>query len=204
MVEEGIRIEEESMQIIEGLIEGIEPRYALIVKRVVHATADPMVAEMLVFQNNCIEEGENALRRGSDIVTDVNMVRAGINEDILGSFGGRLYCFIKNRGVQRAASDWGITRAAASMRLNKEMLPGSIVAIGNAPTALFELIRLYREEGVRPALVVGTPVGFVGASESKEELLETDLPCIVLKGKRGGSPVAAAVVNAFLRMVEPS
>ena len=128
------------------------------------------------------------------------MTEAGISENLLAKFGGKKMCAIRSPEVRAAAEAAETTRSTMAMRLNADTINGGIVAIGNAPTALLEVIRLVREEGVRPALVVGMPVGFVSAVESKGELLTLDVPYITAVGRKGGSPVAASTMNALLRM----
>ena len=142
---------------------------------------------------------QQALRSGASIYTDVEMVRTGINKRKLASFGGEVHCLIADPDVAAFAKASGITRSMAAMRRFGPALDGSIVAIGNAPTALYEVLRLVEEEGMRPACIVGIPVGFVGAADSKEQLRRNPfVPYITVEGTKGGSPIAAAVVNALM------
>ncbi len=203
---EGIHpIEEESFRIIDEVVDlsRFTPQERPIVKRVIHATGDPEYADLIAFGRGAIEAGLTAIMEGVDVITDVRMVEVGINTRRLSRFGGRVRCFISHREVMERWMDYGPTRASAAMRMAGPYLEGSIVAIGNAPTALMELIRMIRE-GVRPALVVGTPVGFVDAEEAKERLMELSVPYISVRGRKGGSPVAVAIVNALLIIAERS
>ncbi|MCS7222059.1 MAG: precorrin-8X methylmutase [Anaerolineae bacterium] len=202
-------IERESFRIIQaelGLHTFNEAELAIIV-RVIHATGDFDFARIIRFHPQAIESGLEALRRGAPVVTDVAMVQAGIANDLLSRLGGRTICDIRAAEVYALAQAEGITRSAAAMRHNAVHIQNGIVAIGNAPAALLEVLRLIREEGIRPALIVGVPVGFVNAAESKEELTqladgrpEWDVPYITTVGRKGGSTVAVAIVNALLRL----
>ena len=171
-----------------------------LVQRVIHATGDFEYAALLRFSTDAIEKGIKALKMGKNIFTDVNMVAAGISSRLLDKFGGGKYCLVDQIDTFDLARKQDITRSAAAMRLLGPRLDGAIVAIGNAPTALFEIIRMAQEADVRPALVVGVPVGFVSAKESKEALLATNLNYITSLGRKGGSSVAAAIVNGLLRL----
>ncbi|RME78251.1 MAG: precorrin-8X methylmutase [Chloroflexi bacterium] len=195
-------IEQESFRIIRSEMEanGFSEAELAVVVRVIHATADFDFQRILRFHPRAIEAGIEAIRRGATIVTDVRMVQAGISQAILAEFGGQTVCDIAHPEVREQARAQGLTRSIVAMRRNAAHIDGGIVAIGNAPTALLEVVRLVREEGIRPALVVGMPVGFVKAAESKEELLTLDVPYITAVGRKGGSPVAAATVNALLRL----
>lgn len=166
--------------------------------RLVHATGDPEYARLTRINSGSVEIGIKALGSGAGVFTDVRMVESGINRRLLSRFGGKSRCLIDAPETAELASREGITRAAASVRLAADTLEGQIVAIGNAPTALVELLRLIDNGAPRPALVVGTPVGFVGAAESKELLAESGIPFITVLGNKGGSSVAAAAVNALL------
>jgi precorrin-8X/cobalt-precorrin-8 methylmutase len=177
-----------------------------IVVRVIHATADFEFRDVLRFcpddgPCHAIRAGIGALRSGCSIITDVRMVQVGISERLLSPFGGQAVCDIGHPAVHAAAREQGLTRSTIAMRRNEGRIEGGIVAIGNAPTALLEVIRLVREEGVRPSLIVGVPVGFVQAVESKAELLALrDVPSITAVGRKGGSSVAVAIINALLRL----
>lgn len=167
-----------------------------ILRRVVHATGDPGFAELLAVHPYAVAAGLLAFEYGARIICDVKMVAAGIT-----GYEGEVLVAVERPGVSGEAGRLGITRALAGIRACRRLLAGSVVAIGNAPTALFGLLELM-DEGVRPALVVGTPVGFVGAAEAKEALMARDVPWVVVRGTKGGSTVAAAIVNALLRLRE--
>lgn len=168
-----------------------------IIRRVIHSTADFEYKDLLCFSPGAVEAGVEALRAGRDIITDVRMIEAGISKARLAPFGSAVRCFSSDRDVAMTAEREGLTKTAASMRKASKWMEGSIVAIGNAPTALLELLRIVKEGGPRPALVIGVPVGFVGAIESKEELAKSGLAHILTRGRKGGSTVAVAIVNAI-------
>ncbi|MHB1126515.1 MAG: precorrin-8X methylmutase [Bacillota bacterium] len=199
----GVEIEALSMQIIENLLAGEDypSTFKPIIKRVVHASGDPQLAKLLHFSDDAVEEGLAALRKGADVYTDVNMVRAGINSRRLAQLGGQLHCLVDKPEVADKALMERITRSAAAMYKLGEAMDGQIIAIGNAPTALFAVCDMVRRGMIRPALVVGTPVGFVGASESKVELEGMGIASITIEGTRGGSAIAASIVNALIYMV---
>ena len=196
-------IEPASMRVVDELLPdgGWSAEERAIVKRLVHASGDPSLASVVAFAPGAVAAGVAALRAGGDVLSDVQMVAVGVDQRRLDALGGTLRCAIGDAEVARQAAESGRTRAATAMRSLAELLPGSIVAIGNAPTALREIIAL-AEAGVRPALVVGVPVGFIDAAESKAALEATDLPYVTIRGTRGGSPLAAAAVNALLRLAE--
>lgn len=197
---EAERIEKESFEFIASKLTVPFPEVE-VVKRVVHTTADFGLVDLMAFTNGAVTEGVKAIKGGRDVITDVKMVVAGINARSLEKFGGRVHCHISDEEVKALAGREGITRARAAFRLHKAELEGKIVAIGNAPTALFELCDAIRH-GLKPALVVGVPVGFVGAKESKEELLKLPVSSIVVRGNRGGSTIAVAIVNALIKLAE--
>jgi precorrin-8X/cobalt-precorrin-8 methylmutase len=177
-----------------------------VVRRAIHTSADFDYARTMVFSPDAVGRGLAALRSGRGIVTDTTMALAGINKGLLERFGVPVCCFVADPQVSAEASRLGITRSILAMRKAATDPGNGIFIIGNAPTALFELLRLVREEQFRPDLVVGLPVGFVGAEESKEELLREAsgyaIPFITNRGRKGGSNVAAAVVNALLKLAE--
>lgn len=181
-------IEEESYRILRGLVDlsRFGPLGRAVAERVIHASADLEYAETLVLDEDALTNGFEALRRGAPIVTDVQMVAAGIT-------AREALCLVADPRARQLSEELGITRSAAGFRLAAEEA-GAVYAVGNAPTALFELLEL----GADPALVVGLPVGFVGASESKEKLLESGLPAVANRGPKGGSAVAVAALNALL------
>jgi len=190
-------IEKESFDIIgrELGVTGFFPLELPIVKRVIHTSADFEFKDTMRFSPGAIEAGIEAIRKGCNIITDVRMVEAGITRT--SSFGNKLFCFSSDRDAATTAEKENITKTAASMRKAASLMDGGIVAVGNAPTALAEVIRLIKNGAARPALVVGIPVGFVGAVEAKRELLNSSVPYITNTGRKGGSTVAAAIVNAL-------
>ena len=194
-------IEAQSMEIIEAFLAetDLAPLEKMVARRIIHTTGDPEIVKVLKFSPGAVEAGINALQSGTSVYTDVNMLRTGINGNKLINYGGRAFCAIADPEVAQAAQDWGITRAAAAMRLYGRQLDKAVIAIGNAPTALFEVLDLVKKGICTPALIVGTPVGFVGAAESKEVLVAQNLvPYISVLGTRGGSPIAVSVINAML------
>lgn len=193
-------IEKESFRIISEELdeEGCDALRLPIIKRVIHTTADFEFKDILKFSPGSVEAGIEAIRSGRDIITDVKMVESGITKGRLKPFGITVRCFSSDRDIANRAAGAGTTKTAASMRKAAPYLAGSIVAIGNAPTALTELLKMIREGGPRPALIVGVPVGFVGAVESKDELMGSGLASITSAGRKGGSTVAVAIVNALL------
>ncbi len=178
-----------------------------VVRRVIHTSADFDYARTMVFSRTALADGIRALQSGRGIVTDTTMALAGIAKPRLAKFGITASCFVADPEVAQLSREQGVTRSLLAMRKGGGDPGNGIFVIGNAPTALFELLRLVREEGLRPELIVGLPVGFVGAAESKEELLAMEehcpeLPFITCRGRKGGSNVAAAVLNALLIMAE--
>lgn len=177
----------------------LNEREMQVLLRIVHTTGDLGIAEHVKIHPAAVDSGIVAIRAGVPIVVDVKMVASGINGVLVRKYGSQVRCAIDDPGVIALAKEKGITRAAAAMHWLKDALNGSIVAIGNAPTALFALFDLMYAGGIRPALIVGTPVGFVGAAEAKAELLRWDIPYITVEGTRGGSAIAVATVNALLK-----
>lgn len=170
-----------------------------VVRRVVHAFGNPDVAHLMRFHPQAVASGLAALKKGATLFTDVRMVKVGINRTGLKEFGCKAVCLIHHPRVRAEAEATGLTRAIVAFRTCRESLQGNIVVIGNAPTALEEVINLV-EQGIRPALIIGTPVGFVGAAESKAHLSGQDIPYITMIGPQGGSSAAVAVVNALLAL----
>ena len=195
-------IEKESMRIIQEELKEMgkelsgEP--APIVMRVIHTTADFDYAETMSFSPGAVERGREAIRRGARIVTDTNMALAGVNKRVLAKWGGEALCYMADPEVAAEASARGITRAAVSMERAAALEGETIFAVGNAPTALLALRELIDTKGFRPALIIGVPVGFVNVVNAKEQIMETDVPWIVNRGRKGGSGVAAAICNALL------
>lgn len=174
-----------------------------VVQRVIHSTADFDLGSSLIFHPRAIEAGIAAIRSGCDVVVDVRMVQAGINAALLESFGGHVRCFMADPDVVALAKVNGTTRAVQCVRKAAQQAPGAIYAIGNAPTALLELVRLIEDGEASISLVIGVPVGFVAAVESKEQLREQGLvPYITNHGRKGGTPVAVSIVNALLRIAQ--
>lgn len=173
-----------------------------VVRRVIHASADFDLGRSMVFHRDAIVAGVRAIREGRAIVADVQMVQAGISKPRIAKFGGDVHVYISDADVVAKAKAQNTTRAIVSVQKAVELHPGAIFAIGNAPTALLELIRLVKEGVAKPGLIIGVPVGFVSAAESKEELMKLDVPFITNHGRKGGSPVAVATVNALSLMAE--
>lgn len=196
-------IEQRSFEIITELLgqRRLDPENELVIKRVIHTTADFEYADSLAFSEHAVQKGLDALRAGCDIVTDTQMAKAGINKTALTRLGGQVHCFISDPDVAREAKDRGITRAAVSMERAAGLEKPCIFAIGNAPTALLTLRALLDEGRVSPALIIGVPVGFVNVVESKEQILTAGAPYIVARGRKGGSNVAAAICNALLYQI---
>ncbi len=193
-------IEQKSMETITKELNGRtwpEPEFSVI-KRCIHTSADFDYADNLCFSEDACKIGIEALKNGADIVTDTKMAAAGINKNKLGSFGGEVHCYISDPDVIEEAKVRGCTRSTVSMERGARIKKPVIFVIGNAPTALIELYRLIKEEGVKPALIVGVPVGFVNVVESKELIMEAGVPYIVARGRKGGSNIGAAIINALL------
>lgn len=196
-------IEKRSFEIITELLgdRRLDPENELVIKRVIHTSADFDYADNLVFSPHAVSKGIEALRAGCDIVTDTQMAKAGINKTILGSLGGEVHCFMSDPDVAQEAKERGVTRAIVSMERAASLPKPCIYAIGNAPTALISLYEQIKAGKTKPALIIGVPVGFVNVVESKELILGTDLPYIVARGRKGGSNVAAAICNALLYQI---
>jgi precorrin-8X/cobalt-precorrin-8 methylmutase len=195
-------IERLSFQIIdkEAGIHDFSPDQWQVVRRVIHTSADFEWQKMIRLHPQALAAGIAAIRNGCTIVTDTNMARVGIRKRDLARFGGMVACYMTDARVAETALRLGITRAKAAVDVASPELTGGVYVVGNAPTALLRLIELMDQGKVRPALVVGLPVGFVNAAESKARLLECDVPYISNVGRKGGSNVAAAVVNALILM----
>ncbi|MGY3665756.1 precorrin-8X methylmutase [Roseburia sp. 1XD42-69] len=173
-----------------------------IVKRCIHTSADFDYAQNLVFSRDAVEHACNAIKNGACIVTDTNMGKAGINKKVFSRYGGEIFCFMADWDVEERAKALGVTRAVASMDKAAELKQPLIFAIGNAPTALGRLYELIREGRLKPELVIGVPVGFVNVVQAKELIMETEVPYIVARGRKGGSNIAACICNALLYMLE--
>ena len=206
-------IEKRSMELISREMKTGPPKYhAPVIRRVIHTTADFEYEQTLVFSGNAVTSALTALRAArssaeSDIlssvtiVTDTNMALSGINKGALSRLNCRAVCYMADPAVAEDAERRGVTRAAVSMEKAAELKGPLIFAIGNAPTALLRLKELIDADAVRPELVVGVPVGFVNVVESKELIMESDVPYIVARGRKGGSTVAAAICNAMLYQI---
>ena len=203
-IKQPMEIENRSMEIIAPHLEGLNlsPEQVQVYSRLIHAAGDVDYAPIIKMSADAIEQAMTALKGGCDIYTDVEMVRTGINKRKLASFGGQVHCLIADEEVAKTAKEQGITRSMAAMRKFGAQMNGAVIAIGNAPTALFEVLRQVEEENLRPACIVGIPVGFVGAADSKAELAkQTTVPYITVEGTKGGSPIAAAAVNAMMYLI---
>lgn len=198
-------IERRSFEIIDAEVgpHPFDARQWPVVRRIIHTTADFDFARSTVFSPGAVEAGIAALRRGEKVLCDTNMVRAGVNKARLAAFGAELVCHIADPVVATLAKAAGVTRSIMATRQGVAEGCG-IFLIGNAPTALFELLSLVEEGKARPSLVVGVPVGFVGAEESKEALCGSGLPFITCRGRKGGSAIAAAILNALMLLAEES
>ena len=192
-------IERRSMEIIKSeLSVPIPPENKAVVKRVIHCTADFDYARNLVFSEGAVEKALSTLKGGCTIVTDTQMAKSGINKTAAGKLGCEVLCFMSDSDVAEIAKKRGCTRAVASMEKASRLGRPLVFAIGNAPTALLRIREMMDEGTLRPELVIGVPVGFVNVVESKEAIMETNVPYIVAKGRKGGSNVAAAIVNALM------
>ncbi|MDD6612556.1 MAG: precorrin-8X methylmutase [Clostridiales bacterium] len=169
-----------------------------VVKRVIHTTADFDYADNLMFSPHAVRQALQAIQDGAHIVTDTNMAKSGINKKILAKFGGEVHCFVAEPDVAAEAKQRGVTRSTVSMERAAKLDVPLIFAIGNAPTALIQLEKLIAAGQLNPELIVGVPVGFVNVVESKERIMQAGVPYIVARGRKGGSNVAAAIVNALL------
>jgi precorrin-8X/cobalt-precorrin-8 methylmutase len=202
MTEKGRRIEDGSFAIIDAEVgpHDFAPDDWQVVRRVIHATADFEFARLMTLTPGAVRAGIAALRAGCPVLVDVRMIEAGLNAERLRTYGCVVHSYISDPDVIATAQAHNSTRAIEAMRKAHRLgtLDGAIVAIGNAPTALLELVRLVQEEGARPALVIGVPVGFVSAAESKEAVLTVPIPAIVARGRKGGSPIAVAILHALL------
>ena len=201
----GQSIEDESMRIIENEI-GTHPYNEQewpIVRRVIHSTADFDFARdnKIIFHKDAVRSGLTGLKNGCSVIVDVNGIIGLMNKQNPKDFGNNVICNISEPSLMEEAKKQGKTRAEMSMRVAKEDMNGGIVIIGNAPTALLEVMKMIREGITKPALVIGIPVGFVSAVESKEELAQMDIPFITNQGRKGGSPCASAIVNALYKLL---
>ena len=197
------QIEDLSFEIIEKEAgdHDFDNRHWPVVRRMIHTSADFEYIDTVRFSDQAVEKGVAAIRNGRRIFTDTNMARVGIRKGELNSFGGRADCLMTDETVAKQAQKKGTTRALAAVDAACEYMDGAIYVVGNAPTALLRLIELIRQKKASPALIIGFPVGFVNAAESKAELEQlSDTPYITNQGRKGGSNIAAAVVNALAIM----
>ncbi|MDO4478434.1 MAG: precorrin-8X methylmutase [Lachnospiraceae bacterium] len=197
-------IERRSFEIIgEELAEmgiTLDPEKEPIIKRCIHTAADFDYAKNLVFSEGAVEKGIKAFTSGCSVITDTMMAYSGINKKAFGKFGGTLYNFMSDEDVAAKAKELGETRASVCMDKAAAMGEPLIYVIGNAPTALIRIRELYDAGKINPALVIGVPVGFVNVEFSKELIIDSDMPYIVARGRKGGSNVAAAICNALMYM----
>jgi precorrin-8X/cobalt-precorrin-8 methylmutase len=206
MSEAALGIEENSMKIIESEIgiHGYTKAQWNIVRRVIHATADFDFAKpdknRIIFSTNAIENAFSAFKQRRHIVVDVDMVLSGINKKSVTKIGTNLICNISNKEVAEISKNQNKTRSTVAMRYSSKEIDGGIVLIGNAPTALYEVIKMVNEDAAKPSLVIGIPVGFVSASESKLELSKANVEFITNIGRKGGSPAASSIINALMLM----
>lgn len=195
-------IESRSFEIIDSELRQLgivpDPANAAVIKRCIHASADFDYASTLSFSEGAVAVMQDLIRRGADIVTDTNMALAGINKKRLAAYGGQVRCFMADENVADEAARRGLTRAAVSMEKASALGGEIIFAIGNAPTALIALHELMQEERFVPAFVIGVPVGFVNVVQAKELFLDSEVPHIINRGRKGGSSIAAAICNAVL------
>lgn len=198
-------IETKSFEIIQGIIDEIRPGYTFrneieekIIKRAIHTTADFEYLDILKISETSVENIARGLREGATIYTDTNMALSGINKKKLDEIGCKYKCFVSDEEVAKVAKDKGITRSMAAVEVAARDKGKKIFVLGNAPTALYKIIEMYNSRQLNLEAVIGVPVGFVGAAESKDELESTDIPYIISKGRKGGSNLAASIVNAIL------
>lgn len=194
-------IEEKSMDLINPFINDIDltPEEVTVYSRMIHASGDVDYGHLICTSKGAVAQGIEALGKGCNIYCDVNMVKAGINKRALAALGGDVFCRVADPEIAQIAREKNIARSMAAMNSFGKDLNGSIIAVGNAPTALYEAIRMVEEDGIRPALIIGIPVGFVGAADSKEQLLrKAPCPFITVRGTKGGSSIVASCVNALM------
>ncbi|MBO4235100.1 MAG: precorrin-8X methylmutase [Firmicutes bacterium] len=199
-------VEKRSFEIIDEVLgdRKFKPQNEVVIKRVIHTTADFDYADNLVFSAHAVEQGMEALREGCHIVTDTHLVKESINKRALAALGGDVHCFISDKDVVAEAKERGVTRAIVAMERAIDLYNRGIpimFAIGNAPTALMRIRVLFDEGRLYPKLVVGVPVGFVNVAESKELIISSAMPHIVARGMKGGSNVAASICNAMLYQI---
>lgn len=201
-IKKPMEIEKRSFEIITaelgGKAKNFTEKQLPVVKRVIHTTADFEYADLIEFRNDAIESGRAALRKGCRIYCDTNMIVNGLSKPSLKKYGCIPYSLVADDKVSKEAKERGVTRSIVGMEKALEDDKTGIFLIGNAPTALYKLMEYVKETGIEPKLVVGVPVGFVGAAESKEALDEFDFPYIRIKGRKGGSTVAVSILHGIL------
>ena len=189
-----------SRKIVKALIKDktqhLTPEERSIVERIVHSTADPEYADLTKISGEFVKKSLESLKNGKDILTDINMVKAGIN-----SYNGNVKCYINHEKTLKLTKKNNITRAAAAMQVAAVEEFDGIVVIGNSPTALLEILNLYKNNKIKIQSVIGVPVGFVGAEESKEALHKTEIPHLITQGPKGGTPVAVAAINSLINLI---
>ena len=196
------QIEQRSFEIIDGELKKrgivLPKEQEMITKRVIHTTADFEYTDTLTFSEGAVGMARELLKKGADIVTDTNMALSGINKRSLAGLGGEVHCYMADETVAKLAKERGTTRAAVSMEMAARIQKPVIFAVGNAPTALIQIYEMMQGSDWRPAFVIGVPVGFVNVEAAKELILQTDVPFIINRGRKGGSNVAAAICNALI------
>ena len=207
MTDTGRKIEDSSFDIVnrEAWPHDFDREHWEVVRRIIHATADFEYKHLTQFSAKAISSGAQAFLDGAPLYVDVKMIKVGLNAQRLAHYGCSVHSYVSDEDVIQKAKAENSTRSAMGIRKawSEGLLDGGIVAIGNAPTALLELVRLIREENIRPALIVGMPVGFVNAAESKEELIELsrdgiNVPWVITRGRKGGSTIVVAALHAFM------
>lgn len=195
-------IEKRSFAIIEEELQcrgiTLQAEEAMITKRVIHTSADFDYANTMTYSKDAVTRVKELILSGADIVTDTNMALSGINKKVLARFGGVAHCFMAEEAVAKEAKERGVTRATVSMERAAAIGKPVIFAIGNAPTALIRLYEMIKSGSYEPAFIIGVPVGFVNVEGAKELIMETQVPYIINRGRKGGSNVAAAICNAIL------
>lgn len=197
-----MEIEEKSMEIIQNSFKNVDftDQELTVAKRIIHTTGDVSYSEIIKFQNDFIKNSLEALKSGGKIYTDTNMTKAGINKKSLEKLGLEVVCYVSDEDVFKLAKKNNTTRSQAA--IEKAINEGiKIFSVGNAPTALFKLLEEVDKDKVNPDFIIGVPVGFVGAAESKEELRKYSIPQITTVGNKGGSNVAASIINALMYML---
>lgn len=197
-------IEKRSFEIIQEILgdEKLPEKYEPIIKRCIHTSADFEYKDSLYFTEGVVDKIQEAIKNGAIIVTDTKMAQAGINKKKLTEWGTEVLCFIGDEDVAKSAKERGLTRSYLSMEKAATLGKPVIFAIGNAPTALLAIEELHKAGKLNPIAVIGVPVGFVNVVESKERIIATDMPCIIARGRKGGSNIAACIVNAVQYMIQ--